>query len=206
MAETFVQVPPDSTGQKIRTRSRVVGGNTVVEQAVYNTSLPTYYVLADAVAFAANKHHISILNQAGSGKVIHIRKLFHINLSLGAVTGVALRFDVKKVSAVTGGTTITPQAADSDNPALSAMTFATGATSVTEGAILYPVTTQNDELTAANTAVSNYLMQALNLQPEGPEVQELRLRPGEGFTVKQITTSVIGSFAWLAIITVDDDI
>ena len=205
MAETFVQVPPDSTGQKVRTRSRVVGANTVVEQAVYNTSLPTYYVLADAVAFAANKHHLAIFNQLGSGKVIHVRKLFHINLSLSAVTGVAVRFDVKKATAVSAGTTITPQSADSDNPALAGMTFSTSAT-VTEGALLYPVTTQNDELTAANTAVSNYLMQALNLQPEGPEVQELRLRPGEGVTVKQITSTTVGSFAWLAIITVDDDI
>ena len=205
MAETNLQVPPNSTGQKLRMRSRVVGADTVLEQAIYNTSLPTYYVLADAVAFAGNKHHIAILNQAGSGKVIHVRKLFHINLSLSAVTGVALRFDVKKATAVTGGTAITPQAADSDNPALSGMTFATGAT-VTEGALLYPLTTQNDELTAANTAIANYLMQALNLQPEGVEIQELRLRPGEGLTVKQITTSTVGSFAWLAVITVDDDI
>ncbi len=205
MAETFLQVVPDSTGQKLRMRSRVVGANTVVEQAIYNTSLPTYYVLADAVAFAANKHHLAIFNQSGSGKVIHIRKLFHINLSLSAVTGVALRFDVKKATAVSGGTTITPQSVDSDNPALASMTFATNAT-VTEGALLYPVTTQNDELSAANTAVANYLMQALNLQPEGSEVQELRLRPNEGLTVKQITSSTVGSFAWLAVITVDDDI
>lgn len=207
MAETFVQLPPDSTGKKLRTRDRTIGSNAVHEQAVYQASLPTYYVLADAVAHTANKHHLSIMNAAGSGKVVSVRKLYHINLALAAITGVAERFDVKKITAHSGGTAITPQSCDSDNPAIPAqITAATGATSVTEGALLYPITTQNDELTAANTAVANFLMQGLNLQPEGIEVQEFRLRPGQGITVKQITSSTVGSFAWLAVITVDDDV
>ena len=202
MAESFTPVPPNSTGNKMRTRSRVIGADTVHEQGVFTAAMPTYYALADAVAFAANKHHISIFNNAGSNQVIAIRKLFHINLSLGAVTGVALRFDVKKTTAQSAGTAITAQSADSLNPALSGITLATGAT-ITEGAILYPVTTQNDELTAANTAIANYLMQFGNLALEGPETQEYRLRPGEGMTVKQITTSVVGSFAWLMVFTVE---
>ena len=202
MAEAFTQVPPNSTGNKMRTRSRVIGADTVHEQAVWTGAMPTYYALADAVAFAANKQHISIFNNAGSNQMISIKKLFHINLSLSAVTGVALRFDVKKTTAQSVGTAITANPCDSTNPVLVNMQIATGAT-VTEGAILYPVTTQNDELTAANTAIANYLMQLGNLALEGPETQEYRLRPGEGMTVKQITTSVVGSFAWLLAFTVE---
>ena len=202
MAEGYTQVPPNSTGNKMRTRSRVIGADTVHEQGVFTAAMPTYYALADAVAFAGNKQHISIFNNAGSNQLISIKKLFHINLSLSAVTGVALRFDVKKTTAQSVGTAITAQPADSTNPALSGVLLATGAT-VTEGAILYPVTTQNDELTAANTAIANYLMQFGNLAIEGMETQEYRLRPGEGMTVKQITTSTVGSFAWLLVFTVE---
>ena len=205
MAETFIQLPPDSTGKKLRTRDKVIGGQTVHEQAVYQTALPTFYVLADAVAFAANKHHLSIMNSAGSGKLVSIKKLFHINLSLGAVTGVALRFDIKRATAVSAGTAITPQSCDTDDAFPAGITINTNGT-VTEGALLYPVTTQNDEITAANTAVANYLAMMINLQPESPELKEFRLRPGEGFTVKQITSSTVGSFAWFAVITVDDDL
>lgn len=205
MADTFIQLPPDSTGKKLRTRDKVIGANTVHEQAVFQSALPTFYALADAVAFAANKHHIAVMNAAGSGKMVSIRKIYHINLSLLAVTGVAVRFDVKKATAVSAGTAITPQSCDSDDTLPAGITVATGAT-VTEGALLYPVTTQNDELTAANTAIANYLMQATNLQPEGIEIKEYRLRPGEGLTVKQITSSTVGSFAWLIVFTVDDDI
>lgn len=202
MAESYTQVPPNSTGNKMRTRSRVIGADTVHEQGIFTAALPTYYAMADAVAFAANKQHISIFNNAGSNQVIAIRKMFHINLSLAAVTGVAVRFDVKKTTAQSVGTAITANSADSANPALSGLQIATGAT-VTEGAILYPITTQNDELTAANTAIANYLMQFGNLALEGIEQQEYRLRPGEGMTVKQITSTTVGSFAWLIAFTVE---
>lgn len=202
MAESFTQVPPNSTGNKMRTRSRVIGADTVHEQGVFTAALPTYYALADAVAFAANKQHLSIFNNAGSNQIIAIKKLFHINLSLSAVTGVAVRFDVKKTTAQSVGTAITANSADSTNPALSGVQIATGAT-VTEGAILYPITTQNDEITAANTAIANYLMQFGNLALEGIEQQEYRLRPGEGMTIKQITSTTVGSFAWLMAFTVE---
>lgn len=205
MAESYTQVPPNSTGNKMRTRSRVIGADTVHEQGVFTAAMPTYYALADAVAFAANKQHLSIFNNAGSNQMIAIKKLFHINLSLTAVTGVAVRFDVKKTTAQSVGTAITANSADSANPALSGIQIATGAT-VTEGAILYPITTQNDELTAANTAIANYLMQFGNLALEGIEQQEYRLRPGEGMTVKQITNTTVGSFAWLMAFTVEPDV
>lgn len=205
MPESSIQLPPDSTGKKLRTRTKTILGQEVHEQAVYQTALPTFYAIADAVAFAANKHHISIFNGVGSGKMVAIRKLFHINLSLAAVTGVAVRFDARRSTAQSAGTAITPISCDTDDTLPAGITVATGAT-VTNGSLLYPITTQNDEINAANTAIANYLMQLTNLQPEGPEIKELRLRPGEGFTVQQITSTTVGSFAWLVAFTVDDDL
>lgn len=203
MAEGYTQVPPNSTGNKLRTRTRTIGANTVHEQAIFTAALPTYYALADAVALAANKHHISIFNATGSGVVVAVKKLFQINLSLAAVTGVALRFDMKRTTAQSAGTAITPVSMDTDNPALpSQVTVNTNGT-ITEGSLLYPFTTQSDEITAANTAVANYLTQFGNLALESTEMQELRLREGQGFTVKQITSSTVGSFAWLMAFTVE---
>lgn len=207
MAETFTQVPPNSTGNKIRTRSRVVGGETVQEQAVYQTALPTYYALADSVAFATNKFLISLLNATGSGKVLAIKKLFLIDVQTSTVTGVAIRSDFKKITAHSGGTVITPQSADSQNPSLPAeITSRTGATAVTEGALLFPLAYSNDEIGATQAFPSSILLQGLNFIPEGIETQEIRLRPGEGIALKQITSSTVGSFSYLIVFTVDDDI
>jgi hypothetical protein len=207
MAETYTQVPPDSTGNKIRTRTRIVGANTVHEQAVYQTALPTYYALADAVAFAQNKHLISLLNGAGSGKVLAIKKLFLIDVQVATVTGVAIRSDFKRITAHSGGTAITPVSMDSINPALPAEISArTGATAVTEGALLFPLAYSNDEVGATQAFPSSILLQGLNFIPEGIETQEVRLRPGEGVTLKQITNSTVGSFSYLIVFTVDDEV
>lgn len=205
MAETFFTLPPDSTGKQIRTRTKTILGQTVHEQAVYQTALPTFFAVADAVALAANKHHISIFNGAGSGKMVTIRKLYQINNQLSAVTGVALRFSAFRSTAQSAGTAITPQTADTDDTLPGGITVATGAT-VTNGGLLFPYITQSDEMTAANTAVANYLSQFGNLMMESSELKELRLRPNEGFTIQQITSSTVGSFAWLLAFTVDDDL
>lgn len=204
MPESYTQVPPNSTGNKLRTRTRTIGANTVHEQAVFTAALPTYYVLADAVAFAANKQMISILNGAGSGVMVTVKKLFLIDLQLSSATGVAVRQDVKRITAHSGGTAITPQSVDSANPALPAeVTARTGATSVTEGALLFPLTFTNDEVGATQAFPSTQLLAGLNWMPAGEEIQEFRLREGEGITVKNITSTTVGSFAYLFVITVD---
>ena len=205
MAESYIQVPPNSTGTKVRTRSRVIGANTVHEQAVYQAALPTYYALADAVTCAQNKQVISILNDTGSGKVVALKKLFIINTQLSTVTGVALRSDVKRATAHSGGTVVTPASADSANPAIPAqITVRTAATSVTESTLLFPLTYTNDEVGATQAFPTAQLMAGLNWFPEGAEVQEVRLREGEGLTIKQITNSTVGQFAWLIVFTIDD--
>lgn len=205
MAESFTQVPPNSTGNKIRTRTKVIGGHTVHEQAVYQAALPTYYALADAVTFAQNKHVISLLNGSGSGKVVAIRKLFMINTQLTSVTGVAVRADVKKITAHSGGTVVTPQSCDSASAAIPAeITARTAATSVTEGALMFPLTFTNDEAGATQAFPSTQLMAGLNWVPEGVEIQEMRLREGEGITIKIITNTAVGQFAWLVVFTIDD--
>lgn len=205
MPESYIQVPPNSTGSKVRTRSRVIGANTVHEQAVYQAALPTYYALADAVTCAQNKQVISILNDTGSGKVVALKKLFIINTQLSTVTGVALRSDVKRATAHSGGTVVTPASADSTNPAIPAqITVRTAATSVTESTLLFPLTYTNDEVGATQAFPTAQLMAGLNWFPEGAEVQEVRLREGEGLTIKQITNSSVGQFAWLIVFTIDD--
>jgi len=202
VADSLVQVPPDSTGAKMRTRTRVIGGNTVHEQYIAQGADPTYYVWSTPAACAQNRQVLALLNTS-STQVIKLRKLFLINAQLTAVTGVGLQYDVKRISTLTGGTAITPNPADTADGAMTGFTCASGGT-VTEGVLLYSWYTMNDEvgLTAA-AAVGGYLQASISMQPEGNEVKELNLRNGEGFTVKQITNSTVGSYGALAVVTVE---
>lgn len=204
MPESYVQVPMDSTGKKLRHRERVLGGNTVYEQAVFQGALPTFYVLADAVAPAQNKQVLSAFNDTGSGVVLELRKLFMINNQLAAVTGVAIRMEVKRATGHSGGTSITAQTADSANSSLPAQVTFRTAGSVTESSLLFPITLTNDEVGVTQAFPSTQMMAGFNWAIEGPEVQGLRLREGEGLTIKQITNSAVGSISWLAVFTADD--
>src|SRR5688572_30679414 len=107
MAESFIQLPTDQAGKKQRHRERVIGADTIYESAVVTTGLPSYWVLADAVAPAANKVHMSIMN-AGSNVVVRLQKLFLINVSTGAVSGAIVRFEFKKLTSHNVGTLLTP--------------------------------------------------------------------------------------------------
>ncbi len=203
MAESFTQVPPNSTGNKMRTRSRAIGADTVHEQGVFTAALPTYYAVADAVAFANTKTHFSIVNESGSGVLISIRKLFPINVSIGALTGAALRMEARKLTAHSGGTAITAQSCDSTNPALPAqVTIKTNGTP-TGTTLLYPFIITTEEETATAALTKNVFQAMTNIQPEGPEQQEYRLREGEGFSIYQSTNATVGSFAWFMVFTVE---
>lgn len=205
MPNSFTQVPPNSTGNKMRTRTRLQGADIVHEQAVYQEALPTYYFLADAVAFAQNKQMISIYNAANSGVMVVIKKLFLINLQLSNATGVMLRQDVKRFSAVhSGGTLVNPTTCDSTNPALPAeVTCRTGGI-VTDLTTLFPLTFSNDEIGVTQAFPSTALLAGINWIPEGSEIQEIRLREGEGLTVKNITNTTVGSFAYLIVVVIDE--
>lgn len=189
----------------MRSRDRVIGANTVLEQAIFNAAIDTYYALADAVAGStAIKQHLSLFNGVGSGRVVKVRKLFAINLQIAAITGVAFRYDIRKTTAQSAGTTVTPNLCDTNNAAIPAQILLATAATVTTGAILWPFPTNNDEIGATNAFPTTPLQQYLNLIPEGAEVQEYTLREGQGITVQQPALGTAqGSWAWLIVFTVE---
>jgi hypothetical protein len=68
MAETYVQVPPNSTGAKIRANSRTVGSDTVEEQVVIGTDADGNQVFAVAA-------DDSVIYIAGVAKPIKYAKI-----------------------------------------------------------------------------------------------------------------------------------
>lgn len=200
MPDSFIQLPADSTGKKMRTRQRTISSQTVEEQFIALGAEPTYMVWAPSQACAANKLFLSILNNAGSGQVLRVRKLFLSNSALTAVTGVGIQFDVKRISGITGGTGITPNPSDTADGALTNYTATYGNTA-TEGIVLFSWYTNNDEIGLTGGFPQATIQALTSLLPEGPEIRELTLNPGEGFCLKQITSSAVGSFGVLAVVT-----
>lgn len=197
MPESFVRLPADGTGKRLRHRERVIGVETVYEQAVFQGSMPTYSVWSGPQAFAANKHFLTLFNTSTSP--IRVRKLFLQNLQLTAITGVGVNFRVGRLtSAPTGGSAVTPVKSDSADPGITGLTALAGATATITDP-LFDWATHNDEVAPANVAA--IVLGMMSILPEGPEIKELTLRQNEGITVQNLTSTTVGSHGVLAIIT-----
>jgi hypothetical protein len=150
---------------------------------------------------AQNKHLFSIYNDAGSGYLIRVPRLSIVNMSLTSVSGVGVELDFMRTTSQSGGTVITPQKADTADVNLTAtIHIATGAT-IAEGALLWPVTLNNDEIPLTLNATP---LLDFNMIPRGMDVKPLCIRPGEGFSIKQITNTSVGLWSILAVITAED--
>lgn len=205
MAELYTQLALNSTGNKMRENERVIGSNTVREQSVFQTPRESYLVLVEDSAFALNKHHLSIFNGVGSAKIVRISKLFITNMLANvAVTGGARRIDVKKITNLTAGTDIPVFKMDSLNLGIPAQILIKTNTSVSEGAIMFPLVFPDDEMLITQNSAAQQLFSGINWIPEGIEIQEITLREGEGMTVKQITSSVAGIVSWIVVFTLED--
>lgn len=199
MPESYFQLPPASTGEKLRYLQRTVGANDVHGGHVYQTAPVTFSVLAETTCANALKH-LSIFNGSGSGQVVYIKKLFIIIRQEAGITGGRLRFELKRITTCSGGTDLTPIAHDSALPAIlpAEVVIQTGATA-TEGALLFPLTFTNDEMLITQNSATQALMAGLNWMPEGIEVQDVVLREGEGITIKQLTNATGGNLAWYCV-------
>lgn len=199
MSESYIALPPDSTGKRLRARFRQVAGNPVYEQAVFPAELDTYYVWTGAVSFALDKHFLSVYNNLGSGYILRVRELRLVNLQTTSISGVSVQFDLYRTTSQSGGTAITPQPADQANAVWPENIVVAKEATVTNGALLYSVVTNNDEVA---TGLHHSLFLG-NLVPNWPDTQPLVVRPGGGITLQCKTNTSVGSFGVLAVVTLE---
>lgn len=164
--------------------------------AVGNTD--TFYIWAEGVTQAQNTRSLTLFNGSTSDFIYSIRDLTPINLSLAAVTGVACRYDLIRISAIgTGGTAITPVPAASTMAVVDgnfdARKNATGG--ATEGSTFWAIVIGTDEVASNTTG-----QVAGSYVPLG-RACDLTLVPGDGLLIKQITDTVVGDIGWLVTIT-----
>lgn len=148
----------------------------------------SYTATAMDVVFAANKSMISVFNETTSTDVVRVYRIWAFNNQVTAVTGVLTNLEVRKLTASTGGTSITPVKHDTTNSTLTAVTCATNST-VTSTDLFRRVVWSTDE-PAGNAAITldelECLMPIANIWSQGygtTAVEPITLRPGEGVAV-----------------------
>lgn len=206
MANSLIQVPPDSTGSKLQTRAYTRGANTVHSQGVYFDGLPTFRVLSPAIVPATNKYHIVLRNSTGSAQTLYLLGLYAINDNVTGVTGVINQFNFRYVTGTPTMTSLTPMAFNSADPALANVVAGHTATSgLSDSTIILPLALSSEENTAVPTNTGMFLHH-MNLLPAiHPYGRPLALRPNEGVAVKQIGAGTVGALSWILDFSVEAD-
>lgn len=182
MSESYIQLPPDSTGKKVRAvyRSDLGVYEEIQDCKDIEVVNPIYVVAVSASSVAASKHHLSIWN--GSTYRLRVLEIIVGMHNTAAVSGYIMQFLVYRASAVSGGTALTIDKLDPDDPDLpTGITAATGATVTVTGSPL-AIFTPNPEETGG--------LHYIDFRPPKPIV----VKPSTGLTIQQYATAGAGLF------------
>lgn len=149
------------------------------------------------ITFASGKTMGNLFNAAGSGAVMALTRAICLNNQTSAVTGVLTTMDLRRLSASTGGTTVTPAKHDTASASLPAqVTCASGSTD-TPTDTFRRFMWSNDE-PAVSSATNDELEcivplnEIWNSAVNDAAVEHIISRVGEGVAVRQVGTSAVG--------------
>jgi len=182
MSESYIQLPPDSLGKKVRAIYNAITGSyeEVNESKDIETVNPVYVATVYDSTPSSSKHHLTIWN--GSTYYIRILKIIAGMYSSAAVTGYAMRYDVWEALSVSGGTIVTINKLDPRDPDPPTKIIAyTGATVGLLGRLLATFCLNPEE--TGGTAF-------IDLTPPKPFV----IPPNSGLTIRQYTATGAGTF------------
>jgi hypothetical protein len=182
LSESYIQLPPDGTGKKVRAvyRSDLDAYEEVQLSKNIETVNPIYVVSVSASSVSASKHHLSLWN--GSTYRVRIIGIIAGMHNTATVSGYIMQFLAYRASSVSGGTALTIDKLDPDDPALpTGITASTGATVTVTGQPLAIFTLNPEE-----TGGFNWIY----FSPPKPIV----IKPSTGFTIQQYATAGVGLF------------
>lgn len=158
----------------------------------------TYTVGAVGATFGNNKSMLGIFNGAGSGRIVRVYRVWVLNNQTAGVTGVLTTWTMRRSSAQTGGTAITPTKHDTASETAPAQClFATGPTAtLTSDVALRAWVWSNDE-PAVSSATSDEFETLVPLNcvwdsTGDANIEPLVLREGQGVSIHHAGSSAVG--------------
>ena len=148
------------------------------------------------VADGNNVAVLSLQNKSGSPFMLEINRVLLMSASLVAVTGIGIRIDVSRLTAITesGGTAglLTPMDSDavSTGEIATSISAYTGATTFDVGHIIAHRAVNNDEISLTGQAD---VMQRAIWTPADP-MKPLLIKPTQAIAIIQYTSSTAGGW------------
>lgn len=213
MPDSFIALPPDSTGKKTRTRQRTVGANVVEEQyviplserLVHNTVMVSTFRTQGAAALTQNL--LTIENGVGSGRLVGLRRISVQLDTTAALAAVAPTIEFRRTTALPTGGTVLQETQWDTTATNSGLIVARGATA-SHGGALTPITATGTTGSAGwsqftmrqATVAGQVVMDDQSVIPQLASDTPIILREGQAIVVQAIaaaTTSNPATNFWI---------
>lgn len=160
----------------------------------------TWSANSQGVAYANAKSMLDVFNGSSSSANIDVVKMLWFNNGVSAVTGVLTTLRVRRISASSAGSAVTPVAFDTSNTTLNANTTAGTGRTTTSAAVLRQIVYSNDEPSVSAATMDEWeclvaYAEIWDLGYGDSGVQRLRARTGqsEGYEIFHSGSSAVGS-------------
>lgn len=162
------------------------------------TSFPTFHAVFDRISPAANKYMATLWNGASGRKVV-VQRIWRFNWQVATVTGTTLDQELRRITARTAGTSVTPIALDSNDTLTSGITADHNSSSVTDSSLLQRVMAVSEERDGLDTRVVDWLaLYPFALVYDRKDgTRGIVLRENQGLTIKNITSSTVGTVSYI---------
>ena len=114
----------------------------------------TYTLATTDVAFALNKCMLGVFNGAGSSRVVRVYRIWALNNGIALVTGVLTSLELRRITAGSGGTPVTPSKHDTGSEAFPVQIVVSTNMIYTASDTFRRAIWSNDEAIGTTTAVS----------------------------------------------------
>lgn len=169
--------------------------------AGYNAGLKpprkTFIALALNEAIANNKVMFSLTNDAASGVLVELQRVWIVNSRTTAVTGVVSDFRFRRLTSHSGGTLLTPESYDSSDTLNSGITARSNSTPTgLSSTDLFRAQWSSDEWGTGTTDVeaADHVIQQCTPLWKAEKEKGIRLRENEGFAIYHVVNSAKGNF------------
>lgn len=159
----------------------------------------TFTAAAIGVTFGNGKHMLALFNGAGSGRVLRVKRVYMLNNQTAAVTGVMTTMAMRRTSAQSGGTSVTPNKHDTANASLPAQVLCAAGATITNTADLElrRWMWSNDEPVTGAATIDEFecvvpMMCVWDSATGDPDLEPIVLREGQGLTIQNQGTTAAG--------------
>jgi hypothetical protein len=158
----------------------------------------TWRATGGAIAYAATKDMLDVFNATGTARVIRAYRCYWFNNGTTAVTGVITTGQVRRITAASGGTAVTPVKHDSNSSALDVNTTCGTNRTTTGTDIFRRFLFVNEEPVVAGTTQANWLTlvpfaEIWNAGYGDTNVEPIVCRAAEGVQLFHSGASTVGT-------------